>query len=153
MGIAENIRRIRTKSGLTQEEFGKAVGVSAMAVSQWENGRAVPRMGAVQAISDHFNISKSEIIDEEPRLRETGFEEDRIEAMKLVREIIRESASHNLVDDEPLTKQEMRLIELFRRCNSEWKRYVMQAAKIAVSQTQNDQSYQESKDECEIRDA
>lgn len=153
MGIAENIRRIRTKSGLTQEEFGKAVGVSAMAVSQWENGRAVPRMGAVQAISDRFNISKSEIIDEEPRLRETGSEEGRIEAMKLVREIIRESASHNLVGDEPLSKQETRLIELFRKCNPEWKRYVMQAAKIAASQTQSDQSYQESIDEDEIRDA
>lgn len=150
MGIAENIRRIRTKSGLTQEEFGKAVGVSAMAVSQWENGRAVPRMGAVQAISDHFNISKSEIIDEEPQLREIGFEEDRIEAMKLVREIIRESASHNLVDDEPLTKQEMRLIELFRKCNQEWKHYVLQAAHIAAEQTKRGYSYF---DEEEIRDA
>lgn len=150
MGIAENIRRIRTKSGLTQEEFGKAVGVSAMAVSQWENGRAVPRMGAVQAISDHFNISKSEIIDEEPQLREMGFEEDRIEAMKLVREIIRESASHNLVDDEPLTKQEMRLIELFRKCDQEWKHYVLQAAHIAAEQTKRGYSYF---DEEEIRDA
>lgn len=150
MGIAENIRRIRTKSGLTQEEFGKAVGVSAMAVSQWENGRAVPRMGAVQAISDHFNISKSEIIDEEPQLREMGSEEDRIEAMKLVREIIRESASHNLVDDEPLTKQEMRLIELFRKCDQEWKHYVLQAAHIAAEQTKSGYSYF---DEEKIRDA
>lgn len=150
MGIAENIRRIRTKSGLTQEEFGKAVGVSAMAVSQWENGRAVPRMRAVQAISDHFNISKSEIIDEEPQLREMGSEEDRIEAMKLVREIIRESASHNLVDDEPLTKQEMRLIELFRKCDQEWKHYVLQAAHIAAEQTKRGYSYF---DEEEIRDA
>ena len=121
-----------------------------MAVSQWENGRAVPRMGAVQAISDHFNISKSEIIDEEPQLREMGFEEDRIEAMKLVREIIRESASHNLVDDEPLTKQEMRLIELFRKCDQEWKHYVLQAAHIAAEQTKRGYSYF---DEEEIRDA
>ena len=121
-----------------------------MAVSQWENGRAVPRMGAVQAISDHFNISKSEIIDEEPRLHETGLEEDRIEAMKLVREIIRESASHNLVDDEPLTKQEMGLIELFRKCNQEWKHYVLQAAHIAAEQTKRGYSYF---DEEEIRDA
>lgn len=150
MGIAENIRRIRTKSGLTQEEFGKAVGVSAMAVSQWENGRAVPRMRAVQAISDHFNISKSEIIDEEPQLREMGSEEDRIEAMKLVREIIRESASHNLVDDEPLTKQEMGLIELFRKCNREWKHYVLQAAHIAAEQTKRGYSYFEEE---EIKDA
>lgn len=65
MSIADNIRRIRSASGLNQEEFGKIAGVSSMAVSQWENGRAVPRMGAVQKIADHFHISKGEVIDEE----------------------------------------------------------------------------------------
>lgn len=64
MSIADNIRRIRSASGLSQEEFGKIAGVSSMAVSQWENGRAVPRMGAVQKIADHFHISKGEVIDE-----------------------------------------------------------------------------------------
>ena len=37
-----------------------------MAVSQWENDRAVPRMGAVQLIADHFKINKGEIIDDQP---------------------------------------------------------------------------------------
>ena len=64
MTIAENIKRVRTcKANMTQEEFGKLAGVSSMAVSQWENGRAVPRMGAVERISAALNISKSEIID------------------------------------------------------------------------------------------
>ena len=58
MSIADNIRRIRVQHDMTQEEFGKVAAVSAMAVSQWENGRAVPRMGAVQRIADYFNISK-----------------------------------------------------------------------------------------------
>lgn len=65
MSIAENLRRIRAESGLTQEEFGRVAGVSAMAVSQWENGRAVPRMGAVQRIADHFGVNKGAVIDEE----------------------------------------------------------------------------------------
>ena len=64
MSIAENIRRVRNSNGLTQEEFGKIAGVSGMAVSQWENGRAVPRMGAVQALADHFGINKGEIVDD-----------------------------------------------------------------------------------------
>lgn len=66
MSIGSNIRRIRVAHGLTQDEFGKIADVSAMAVSQWENDRAVPRMGAVQAIADHFGINKGEIIDDEP---------------------------------------------------------------------------------------
>lgn len=65
MGVADGIRQLRAAHGLTQEEFGKIADVSPMAVSQWENGRAVPRMGAVQRISEHFDISKSAVIDGE----------------------------------------------------------------------------------------
>lgn len=35
-----------------------------MAVSQWENGRAVPRMGAVQAIADYFGLKNGDIVNE-----------------------------------------------------------------------------------------
>ena len=66
MTIGANIRRIRERHDMTQEEFGRIANVSSMAVSQWENDRAVPRMGAVQAIADYFKISKGEIIDDEP---------------------------------------------------------------------------------------
>ena len=54
MTVGDNIRRIRQSKDLTQEEFGKIADVSSMAVSQWENDRAIPRMGAVQRIADHF---------------------------------------------------------------------------------------------------
>lgn len=64
MSVGDNIKRLRESKNLTQEEFGKIAEVSSMAVSQWENGRAVPRMGAIQRISDYFKISKSEIIDD-----------------------------------------------------------------------------------------
>ena len=66
MTIGANIRRIRERHDMTQEEFGRIANVSSMAVSQWENDRAVPRMGAVQAIADYFKISKGEIIDDGP---------------------------------------------------------------------------------------
>ena len=66
MSIGSNIKRIREAHGMTQEAFGKIAGVSSMAVSQWENDRAVPRMGAVQLIADYFKINKGEIIDDQP---------------------------------------------------------------------------------------
>lgn len=65
MSVGNNIRKIRIKNGLTQEELGKIADVSSMAVSQWENDRAVPRMGAVQRMADYFGISKSQIIDDD----------------------------------------------------------------------------------------
>lgn len=61
--IARSIRRIRLKNGMTQAEFGDIAGVSSMAVSQWENGRSVPRMGVIRAIASHFRIPLSDVVD------------------------------------------------------------------------------------------
>lgn len=36
--MAERIKRLRVAQGFTQEGFGKAVGVTKSAVSQWEDG-------------------------------------------------------------------------------------------------------------------
>jgi len=36
--LGENIRRLRVAKGITQEQFGYELGVSAQAVSRWENG-------------------------------------------------------------------------------------------------------------------
>lgn len=65
MGIPENIKRLRLKHELTQAELGKIAGVTDKAVSTWESGAAAPRMGAIEKIAKHFNISKSEIIEDE----------------------------------------------------------------------------------------
>lgn len=62
MNVAMSIRKLREGHGLTQEQLGVIAGVSSMAVSQWENGRAVPRMGSIQRMSDYFGIPKSVIM-------------------------------------------------------------------------------------------
>lgn len=64
MSIAKNIKDLREQHQMSQYEFGKVAGVSDKAVSTWENGLKTPRMGAIQKISDYFNIPKSRIIDE-----------------------------------------------------------------------------------------
>ena len=73
MSIADNIRIIRERFNLTQDELGTIAGVSGGAVSTWERGTAEPRMGAIQKISDKLGISKSEVIGE-PKF----FEADKI---------------------------------------------------------------------------
>lgn len=64
MSIAENIKKIRERFNLTQDELGEIAGVSGGAVSTWERGTAEPRMGAVQRIADKLHISKSDIVDD-----------------------------------------------------------------------------------------
>lgn len=66
MSIAGNIKKLREEHKLTQEEFGKIAGVSDKAVSTWELGTKIPRMGTVQKISEYFNIPKSAILDDVP---------------------------------------------------------------------------------------
>lgn len=65
MTIAENIKKLREQHGLTQAELGEIAGVSDKAVWTWENGSAEPRMGAIQKIADHFNITKGSIVDDQ----------------------------------------------------------------------------------------
>ncbi len=64
MSIAENIKRIRLEHGLSQTELGKIAGVSDKAVSTWELGIKVPRMGAVEKMATYFGIAKSVIVDD-----------------------------------------------------------------------------------------
>lgn len=64
MSIGDNIKRIRTSHGLSQAELGKIAGVSDKAVSTWESDIKVPRMGAVERISQYFGIPKSAILDD-----------------------------------------------------------------------------------------
>lgn len=64
MSIAENIKKLRQDHGLSQAEFGKIAGVSDKAVSTWEIGVKIPRMGAVEKIARYFNIPKSAILDD-----------------------------------------------------------------------------------------
>lgn len=64
MSIKENIIKLRKLYGITQDELAKIAGVSRGAVSQWEGGFSEPRMGSIQKIADHFEIMKSNIIED-----------------------------------------------------------------------------------------
>ena len=54
--IGENIAAIRKERGLTQEQLARMVGVSAQAVSKWENGGA-PDAELLPAIADRLEVT------------------------------------------------------------------------------------------------
>ena len=58
--IGSVIAELRKKKGVTQESLAKAVGVSAQAVSKWENG-GVPDVELLPVIADFFEISVDEL--------------------------------------------------------------------------------------------
>lgn len=58
--IGSVIAELRKKRGVTQEALAKAVGVSAQAVSKWENG-GVPDIELLPQIADFFEITVDEL--------------------------------------------------------------------------------------------
>lgn len=54
--IGAVISRLRKENHITQDELAKAVGVSAQAVSKWENG-GVPDIELLPRIADYFKVS------------------------------------------------------------------------------------------------
>ena len=64
MSIADNIKTLRLKEKLSQAELGKIAGVTDKAVSTWESGLKIPRMGAVEKMAGYFGVPKSAILDD-----------------------------------------------------------------------------------------
>lgn len=69
MSFSEDIKRIRRKAFLTQEDFAKEIGVSFATVNRWETGKAKPNLKTMKLIDDYckrndtdFDISEQ--IDE-----------------------------------------------------------------------------------------
>ena len=66
MSIAENIKRLRMSENLSQAELGRIAGVTDKAVSTWEAGTKMPRMGPIEKMAAHFGVPKSAILDDAP---------------------------------------------------------------------------------------
>ncbi len=51
MSFPEEIKRIRQRSFLTQQDFAKKIGVAFSTVNRWESGRAKPNLKAMKSIN------------------------------------------------------------------------------------------------------
>lgn len=62
MNFGEQIKSIRQKEKLTQEQFAVKLNVSRQAVSNWENNKNLPDIGMLILISEVFQISLDYLI-------------------------------------------------------------------------------------------
>ena len=60
--IAQNIKNLREKRGLSQVQLAELLGISDKTVSSWEIGRTEPNMGYVQAMCELFNVNADVLI-------------------------------------------------------------------------------------------
>ncbi len=61
--MGEQIARLRTGRGYTQEQLAEELKVSPQAVSKWENAKAVPETVMLCRLSELFNCSVDRILD------------------------------------------------------------------------------------------
>ena len=60
--IGENIRRLRRRRDLTQEEVAAHLGISFQSISKWERGDGYPDITMLPALANYFDVSVDELI-------------------------------------------------------------------------------------------
>lgn len=61
--FSENLKRLRKKAGMTQEEFAKAVEISSMTARRWEWGQREPRMEEIKRIAAALHVTEAELLN------------------------------------------------------------------------------------------
>lgn len=59
--LGEKMRALRRRDGRTQEELAQALGVTAQAVSRWENSLCYPDMALIPSMANFFGVSIDEL--------------------------------------------------------------------------------------------
>lgn len=57
MMIAKNIRYLRRRENISQEEFAERFGVSRQSVAKWESGDSAPDIFKCREIAGHYDIT------------------------------------------------------------------------------------------------
>lgn len=68
MTLGEKISMYRRSKGMTQQELGEHLNISAQAISKWENDLSEPDISTLKKISELFQVNLVELLDiEEPQ--------------------------------------------------------------------------------------
>lgn len=64
--LAKNIRRQMLETGINARELAKVIGVSYTALLSWINATNYPRIDKIEKLSQHFGVSKGELVEGNP---------------------------------------------------------------------------------------
>ena len=72
MNLGKTIQTLRKLKNLTQNELAEKLFVSYQAVSNWENGKAIPDSDILLTLSSLFEVSINEILSGERNISESS---------------------------------------------------------------------------------
>lgn len=64
MTMGQLIKAARERAGMTQEELGKKIGVTGVAIMRYEKGQRQPRLAQLQAIASALGVPVQELISD-----------------------------------------------------------------------------------------
>jgi len=85
MQICYKLRRLRCNLNLSQERFGKRLGISGKSISAYETGRCVPTVRVLRHIANEYDVNFTEMSSNN-RLSLNKRMEDLEECLSQVRE-------------------------------------------------------------------
>ncbi|MCI1489881.1 helix-turn-helix domain-containing protein [Limosilactobacillus mucosae] len=88
-----NIRFLREKNGLTQNDLGRKVGISQQSINNYENERREPKLKTWQKLADYFGVSV-------PYLQGISAEANPSESDWLIDPHVANQRGHGIFDDE-----------------------------------------------------
>ena len=62
----------RKKSGLTQTQVGEHIGISAQAVSKWENGQSEPDIDTLCKLAELYGVTVNVLIEQNSNVTATA---------------------------------------------------------------------------------
>jgi len=68
MSIGENIKQLRQKNNLTQEELASKIYVTRNAISKWETDKGIPSIDNLKQLATLFKVSLDLIVNEDDRI-------------------------------------------------------------------------------------
>ena len=62
--FAQQLRKIRKRTGITQEELAEKLNISSKTVQRWEWGERTPRMQEIKKLCEVLHVSEAELLNE-----------------------------------------------------------------------------------------
>lgn len=61
--FANNLKRLMNRDSVKAVDIANALKLSYMTVSDWVNGKSIPRMDKMEMLANYFSVSKAELIE------------------------------------------------------------------------------------------
>lgn len=63
--LGDNLKFLRKKAGLTQQQLAERVGIKRPAMASYEEGRSEPRLNVLRAFAGFFNVKIDELLEKD----------------------------------------------------------------------------------------